>query len=142
MSKAEEQRWVGVMLERLEAKERRRQGLALAGDAELHERALALSQRWLDGRAGPVSVRWSGRQNTRWGSCTPADGTIRLSERLRSMPSWVVDYVLVHELAHLLHADHGPAFQALVARYPKAERARGFLEGVVAGANLPASEEC
>ena len=39
------------------------------------------------------------------------------------MPSWVVDYVLVHELAHLLASGHGPQFQALVARYPHAERA-------------------
>jgi predicted metal-dependent hydrolase len=100
------------------------------------KRALELSRRWLDGRAVPVSVRWSTDQNSRWGSCTPGDGTIRLSARLRPFPTWVVDYVLVHELAHLLVADHGPAFQALMARYPKAERARGFLEGVLAGPRL------
>jgi hypothetical protein len=72
-------------------------------------------------------VVWSGRQQRRWGSCTSSDGSIRLSNRLASYPSWVLDYVLVHELAHLVHADHGPAFQALVARYPLAERATGFL---------------
>jgi len=49
------------------------------------------------------------------------------------MPGWVIDYVLVHELAHLLEAGHGPKFQALVDRYPQAERARGYLMGVVAG---------
>jgi hypothetical protein len=69
-------------------------------------------------------------QQRRWGSCTPADGTIRVSSRLRSMPAYVVDYVLVHELAHLLEAQHDARFWALVARYPRAERARGFLEGV------------
>jgi predicted metal-dependent hydrolase len=76
-------------------------------------------------------------QACRWGSCTPADATIRLSDRLRVMPSWVVDYVLVHELAHLLEAGHGPRFARLVDRYPKAERARGYLLGVSAGAVEP-----
>ena len=72
-------------------------------------------------RAGPVpaSVRWVTNQGSRWGSCTPADRTIRLSTRLQGMPSWVVDYVLVHELAHLLEAGHGPAFWELVDRYPR-----------------------
>jgi len=42
-------------------------------------------------------------------------------------PAWVLDYVLIHELAHLIEFNHGPAFDAIVARYPKAERARGYL---------------
>jgi hypothetical protein len=75
----------------------------------------------------PRSVEWSDRQQQRWGSCTPSDGTIRLSSRLADYPNWVLDYVIVHELAHLAHADHGPAFRALVAQYPMAERATGFL---------------
>ena len=75
----------------------------------------------------PRSVVWSDRQQQRWGSCTPCDGAIRLSSRLAGFPTWVLDYVLVHELAHLVHADHGPAFAALVARYPMTERATGFL---------------
>ena len=75
----------------------------------------------------PVRVEWSDRQQARWGSCDPADGVIRVSRRLAAFPIWVLDYVLVHELAHLAVADHGPRFQALVARYPAAERAVGFL---------------
>jgi predicted metal-dependent hydrolase len=75
----------------------------------------------------PARVEWSDRQLHRWGSCTPVDRCIRLSSRLAAFPSWVLDYVLVHELAHLRHADHGPEFHALVDRYPKAERAIGFL---------------
>jgi len=82
--------------------------------------------------ATPLSVAWSTRQNGRWGSCTPADGTIRLSNRLQGMPDWVIDYVLVHELAHLLEAGHGPRFWELVGRYPRTERARGYLEGIAA----------
>jgi hypothetical protein len=71
---------------------------------------------------------------TRWASCTPAEGTIRISERLRDAPGWVVDYVLVHELVHLLVPGHGQDFWELVRRYPRTERAIGYLEGVsVAG---------
>lgn len=120
------------MLERLAARDQRRR----PGDEELRHRALELSARYLDGRADPSSVRWVGNQNSRWGSCTPADGTIRLSRRLFGMPAWVVDYVLVHELAHLLVPGHGPEFWDLVGRYPRTERARGYLEGVAAAAHL------
>ncbi len=131
MSRAEEQRWVRIMLERLAAQERRRGGRATRSDDELSRRAAELSRTYLSGSARPSSVRWVSNQASRWGSCTPVDGTIRLSDRLRTMPSWVIDYVLVHELAHLLDASHGPRFQELVGRYPKAERARGYLLGVV-----------
>ena len=78
-------------------------------------------------------MRWVQNQNGRWGSCTPADGTIRISDRVQEMPDWVIDYVLLHELAHLVIANHSAAFWALVGRYPKSERARGYLEGVSAG---------
>jgi predicted metal-dependent hydrolase len=126
MSRAEEQEWVEVMLARVERSERRRQ----PSDADLERRAAQLSERYLEGLARPRTVRWATNQGQRWGSCTPADGSIRLSARLQGMPAWVVDYVLVHELAHLLESGHTPTFWRLVERYPKAERARGFLEGV------------
>jgi predicted metal-dependent hydrolase len=134
---AEEQRWVTAMLERLAKSESRRR----PGDADLAERARSLSARYLDGRASPATVRWVTNQRMRWGSCTPAEGSIRLSTRLQGMPDWVVDYVLLHELAHLLVAGHGPAFWRLVERYPRCERARGYLEGVAATARLPLSDE-
>ncbi len=75
----------------------------------------------------PVLVTWSDQQLRLWGSCTPEDGTIRVSSRLAAFPSWVLDYVLVHELAHLVVPHHGPEHDALVSRFPLAERARGFL---------------
>ncbi|HEY3684347.1 MAG TPA: M48 family metallopeptidase [Streptosporangiaceae bacterium] len=131
-SPEEEEQWVTRMLERLAARDQRRR----PGDAELKHRARELSARYLDDRADPSSVRWVSNQNSRWGSCTPADGTIRLSRRLFGMPAWVVDYVLVHELAHLIVPGHGPDFWQLVARYPRTERARGYLEGVAAAAHL------
>lgn len=128
MTKAEEAHWVTTMLARLAAKDAKRP----AGDDELKRRALLLSRRHLGGNARPDTVRWVTNQHNRWGSCTPADRAIRLSHRLREMPDWVVDYVLVHELAHLLVADHSAAFWDLVGAYPLAERARGYLLGVAA----------
>ena len=95
------------------------------GDADLEARAAVLARRYDLPR--PASVRWVSNQRSRWGSCTPSSGEIRLSDRMREWPPFVVDYVLVHELAHLVEANHSPAFHALVARFPKAERATGFL---------------
>lgn len=132
MSRAEEKRWVALMLERLAAQERRRR----PSDEALLARARELSDRYLSGVAQPSSVRWVSNQASRWGSCTPMDGSIRLSERLRGMPTYVVDYVLLHELAHLLTPGHGADFWALLADYPKTERARGYLEAMAATAGL------
>ncbi|WP_245194485.1 M48 family metallopeptidase [Kitasatospora phosalacinea] len=133
MSHAEEQRWVAQMLDKLAAQESRR----MLGDEALQSRARELSLLYLDGRAVPEQVRWVTNQNSRWGSCTPSERTIRLSHRLQGMPEYVVDYVLLHELAHLLVPDHGPRFWALLEAYPRTERARGYLEGVASAARLP-----
>jgi predicted metal-dependent hydrolase len=131
-SAAEEREWVRRMVDRVLAEPRRRR----RGDAELARRAADLSARYLDGLAKPVSVQWVHNMRTRWASCTLADRTIRMSSVLQDMPTWVQDYVLLHELAHLLEAGHGPRFWGLVERYPRTERARGYLEGVSAAANL------
>jgi predicted metal-dependent hydrolase len=120
MSGAEEARWIERMTRRL----RRRPP---PGDADLTLRAEQLSGRHFAGELKPSSVRWSEQQSRRWGSCTTDTGAIRLSARMRDFPAWVVDYVLVHELAHLRYRSHGPRFWSLVARYPLAERARGYL---------------
>lgn len=137
LTKAEEAEWVEIMLGRLERQSRRQ----APSDAELSRRAENLSKRYLDGLANPVSVRWVDNQQARWGSCTIADRTVRLSSRLRGMPTWVVDYVLLHELAHLLVPGHGPDFWEWVNCYPRTERARGYLEGVSATAVMPPSPD-
>jgi predicted metal-dependent hydrolase len=137
MSRAEEEHWVAAMLDRLARQERRRRPT----DESLHQRALQLSRRYLGGRALPESVRWVDNQRSRWGSCTPADSSIRLSSRLQGMPGWVVDYVLMHELAHLLEPGHDDRFWALVEAYPRTDRARGYLEGVSTAAGLPPPQE-
>jgi predicted metal-dependent hydrolase len=139
-SRAEEREWVDRMLERLSAREQR----SRRTDTALQARASRLAQRYLPEyatAARPASVRWVNNQNGRWGSCTPADQTIRISHRVQEMPDWVIDYVLLHELAHLVVPSHSGAFWDLVARYPKTERARGYLEGVSAAACLGMSDE-
>ncbi len=143
LTQPEEQRYVDDMVKKVLAREAR--VTAPQGDAELAERARTLAQRYLseDHPSGsglpppaPTSVSWVDNQHHRWGSCTPSTGVIRLSSRLRSMPAWVVDYVLLHELAHLVEGGHHARFWALVDQYPRAERAKGFLEGVlVAGSH-------
>jgi len=136
-SKAEEREWVERMVARVTANRSPRR----PGDAALARRAAELSARYLDGRARPSSVRWVPAMRTRWASCTPADRTIRLSRRLQEMPVWVQDYVLLHELAHLLENGHGPRFWRLLEAYPRTERARGYLDGISAAANLPISPD-
>jgi hypothetical protein len=137
LTRAEEGEWVRTMLARVTASEQRRR----RSDAELLTRAAHLSATYLGGHARPSSVRWVTNQESRWGSCTPAERSIRISDKVRGMPGWVLDYVLLHELAHLIEPGHGPAFWALLASYPRLERARGYLQGVAATAGLTLSDE-
>jgi predicted metal-dependent hydrolase len=102
-------------------------------DAELHERAAFLSRTYLKNQARPTSVQWSTRQQARWGSCTAADGSIRISARLQGAPQYVVDAVLVHELAHLVISDHTPEFYELANRFPRQRDADLFLKGLSFG---------
>jgi predicted metal-dependent hydrolase len=132
LSRKEEAEWVETMLARLERSERRRK----PSDTDLMRRAKDLSDQYLGGLAMPESVRWVDNQRSRWGSCTPGDRSIRLSTRLQEMPAWVVDYVLMHELAHLLEPGHDAKFWAWVDRYPQAEKAKGYLIGWSAAARL------
>ena len=97
--------------------------LSSAG-VDLIARAKELAKEY--GLPTPSSIEWSDRQLSRWGSCTP-DGRIRISNRLAAMPGWVLDSVLIHELAHLEVPDHGERFRAIVRRYPLGERAKGYL---------------
>jgi len=130
---AQEREWVQRMLEKLHRQGERRAASGRrrpATDEALAAHAAQLSAKYLGGRSRPSAVRWVGNQNSRWGSATPADGTIRLSDKLRPMPQWVIDYVLLHELAHLLVASHSAAFWKLLEAYPETRRAKAFLEGV------------
>lgn len=141
LSKAEEAHWVTEMQRRLLRGETKRRPPSKTSDAALLARCEELSARHFDGRAIPSSVRWVAPMRTRWASCTPVDGTIRVSERLRQVPTWVLDYVLVHELAHLLEAAHNARFWTLVRGYPKTDRAIGYLEGLSDAAGWGISED-
>ena len=123
MSRAEERQWVDRMASRM-ASQRRRQ--RLNDEGALAARAAELADRYLDG-VRCKSIEWVEPQRSRWGSCCPEDGTIRLSLELADLPPWVRDYVIVHELAHIVVPDHSERFWRLVERYPLTERARGFL---------------
>ncbi|MHA7220814.1 M48 metallopeptidase family protein [Arthrobacter sp. RHLT1-20] len=132
-SRTQEREWVHRMLEKLRLQGERgtRAGKRRPrSDAALAAHAAELSAKYFGGRAVPSSVRWVGNQNSRWGSATPSDGTIRLSDKLQPMPQWVIDYVLLHELAHLLVAGHNAAFWRLLEAYPETGRAKAFLAGV------------
>ncbi len=118
MSESEEARWAAEMLRRWERR-------SAADDLDLAARAAALAAKYR--LPTPRSIRWVSNQHDRWGSYTPADGAIRLSDRMARFPLWVIDYVIVHELAHLVEHGHGRAFRALEARYPRSERAIGYL---------------
>jgi predicted metal-dependent hydrolase len=130
--------YVEDLVRRLDARDRR----TLPDDDQLRRRAEELSARFLHDKARPSSVRWVTNQRKRWGSCTPVDGSIRLSMRLQGMPDYVVDYVLLHELAHLLVPGHGADFESLMSGFPQLDQARSFLDGVsFAEANFNVTQE-
>jgi predicted metal-dependent hydrolase len=118
MTKAQEEEYVAALVARLERQRR-------SDQVDLPTRAAALARRYK--LPTPRSIRFVTNQSQRWGSCTPSTGEIRLSDRISGFPGWVLDAVIVHELAHLVHLHHTPAFWELAHRYPRTERAYGFL---------------
>lgn len=76
-------------------------------------------------------VRFVTTQEARWGSYSSRTRTVRLHASLRQMPRWVLEAVIAHELAHVIHLDHSPAFWELLRRVcPDTDRANAFLQGV------------
>jgi len=118
------------VVERLKQRVMKQETKKSLDDTLLQRRAQALNRRYFDGKLKWQSIRWVTNQHNRVGSCTPATGTIRISHRLNEMPAFVRDYVIMHELAHLKEANHSKKFWKLVNRYPKTERARGYLMAV------------
>jgi len=119
---AEREHWAEVMSKRLERQAERRRPT----DQRLQERAKRLNERHFDGRLRWTSIGFAAMDH-QWGSCSFTDGSIRIARRAAELPDWVVDYLLVHELAHLVHSDHGRDFHELENRYPLTERAKGYL---------------
>ena len=129
MAKRDIDAYVVELVNRLDEQDERN-----SSQESLEQRARVLSKKYLgqdlfETHKVPVKIRWVTNQNSRWGSCTPAEGTIRLSHRMQRMPSYVIDSVIVHELIHLLVTDHGPAFYELMNKYPEHEKAKTYLDG-------------
>jgi predicted metal-dependent hydrolase len=120
------------MVDWLVARIMSRRPRAAASDEALFDRALYLARRYVPG-AEPLSVRWVSNQQKRWASCTAETGDIRLSHRLQGVPEWVLDAVLVHELAHLVYPDHSARFHELAGRFARQGEATTFLEGYALG---------
>jgi len=118
MSPAEEAHWIEVMQQRFARS-------VATEHLDLTARAAQLGARF--GLPTPDDISWSSRQNSRWGSCTIDTRRIRISDRMAGFPEWVIDSVIIHELAHLVESGHSPEFWELVNRNPLAERARGYL---------------
>lgn len=118
---SEENRPVSEIVERVKRKQ-------TSSQTDLARRAKQLARVYR--LPAPASIAWSPRQNIRWRSCSPARKHIRISDRLVEMPGWVLDSVIVHELAHLTEPGHGPRFNELVGRYELTERARGYLMAI------------
>lgn len=123
MSKAEEEKLVAKMVAKVQTKHTSR-----VSDDELAKRATKLNAQYLGNRAQFQQIRWAKNQLRRWGSCTTSTGSIRISARLTDVPGYVLDSVILHELAHTIEPNHSPAFYALLQDYPYQERAEGFLE--------------
>ncbi|VVB59836.1 Uncharacterised protein [uncultured archaeon] len=130
MSTHDEQKWINRMIERNERWEQKR--TLKKSDTWLRQRAQELSKKYF-GRILDFSITFVTNQHSRFGSCTSIDKTIRISERVKTMPSWVQDYIIIHELAHLVHPDHSKKFWKNVNHYKYAERAKGYLIAVGAG---------
>ncbi len=113
--------------------ERERDRRLAACSHELEARARFLNKRFFGGSLPVGRVLYVSNQHRRFGSCSPWSAEIRISERVAAMPRWVRDYVLIHEMAHLLEPNHSHRFWELVRRYPYTERAKAFLLGVATG---------
>jgi predicted metal-dependent hydrolase len=121
---------IAQLRSKIEKKQQKRQQRQELDNKTLAQIANRLNREYFHGRLRWETLEWSTQQNKRYGSCTPALRSIRISHRLASMPPFVLEYVVMHELAHLIEANHGPRFWQLVNQYPRTERARGYLMAV------------
>ncbi|RIK06683.1 MAG: metal-dependent hydrolase [Acidobacteria bacterium] len=126
LSRRRELEWVEKMREAIRLKQEHDKA---AESVDLERRAQLLNKRYFAGALAWQSIRFTPASRTRYGSCRPGKGQILISAELGDHPTWVLDYVIVHELAHLVFPDHSEQFWQLVSVYPKAERARGYLDG-------------
>ena len=114
-------------------------------DADLQQRAEMLNKKHFKGKIQWNAICWVSNMQSRLGSCTrggPTDGQIRISDKIKEWPDWVVDYVIAHELLHRKHPNHSAAFwNELRAAYPLTEQARGFIQGVSFASGRPLEDD-
>lgn len=125
LSKEQEERFVATIVERVQRRET--QQLLNEGDP-LRKRAAELNAQYFAGELEIAAVTYVTNQNSLFGSCSVRRKTIRLSHHLAEVPEWVRDYVLMHEMAHLVEPGHGRAFWDIVNRYPRTQEARRYLK--------------
>ncbi|DAC72679.1 MAG TPA: metal-dependent hydrolase [Thermoplasmata archaeon] len=130
MNPKDEQKWIDRMIERNNRSERKKK--VKESDSWLVQHTEELNKKYFNG-ALTFSIRFVTNQNSRYGSCTSIDKTIRISDRVKTMPSWVQDYIIIHELTHLIYPDHSKNFWEKVNQYRYAERAKGYLIAIGAG---------
>lgn len=92
----------------------------------LHTAIPPIIQRWEQRLEIKVSRYFLQRMKTKWGSCSPESETIRLNTELVKKPKDLLEYVIIHEMMHLLEPTHTPAFFELMSRHfpswPEARR--------------------
>ena len=131
LSKKEEVRFIQWAKKRIKSQKKKRKLREKNADLDLEKRAKKFNMKYFDGELSWRKIGYSTKQNNyMFGNCNTKNKTIRISDRLLKMPKFVRDYVLIHELAHLKILKHGPKFRRLVNRYPKTERARGYLMAI------------
>jgi predicted metal-dependent hydrolase len=137
MSKADERAMVPEMVAKIRAQE----AVATMSEESLQIRAGQLLTEFApEMLARPASVNWRAMRE-RWGSCTGIDRSIRISDRLKGAPEYVLDYVLFHEAIHLEYFDHGEQFKELLARFPLEGQAEAYLQGYEAAENALTAPE-
>ena len=137
MSKADERAMVPEMVAKIRAQE----AVATMSEESLQIRAGQLLEEFAPEIVlRPASVNWRAMRE-RWGSCTSLDRSIRISDRLKGAPDYVLDYVLFHEAIHLEYVDHGEQFKQLLARFPLEAQAEAYLQGYEAAENALTAPE-
>lgn len=126
LTKTEEEKWIEHMKKRFEKNKRRQK---LNSDESLQQRTQEINKQYFND-ALDFEIKYVTNQTSKFGSCTPKTKMIRISDRIADMPRWVQDYVIIHELTHLIHPDHSKKFWEKVNRYKYVERAKGYLIAV------------
>jgi len=126
LTKNEEEKWIRAMIDKNEKQKIRNK---LNTTSELKKRADKLNEKYFE-KSLDFNIKYVTNQNTKFGSCTPKIKMIRISDKLATMPRWVQDYVIIHELAHLLYPNHSKEFWKKVNQFNYVERAKGYLIAV------------